>query len=47
VATPAFFIGTVRDDGGIDLVTKISGAVPPDVFHAAISELIPEQAQLP
>jgi predicted DsbA family dithiol-disulfide isomerase len=31
-ATPQFFLGRVRPDGGIDLVTRIRGAVGPEVF---------------
>jgi protein-disulfide isomerase len=37
--TPAFFIGTVRPDGGIDLVTRIRGAANADVFAQQIAEL--------
>ena len=37
--TPAFFIGTVRGDGGIDLVTRISGAAPAKVFAEQIDAL--------
>jgi protein-disulfide isomerase len=37
--TPAFFIGKVRADGGIDLVTRISGAAPAEVFAEQIAAL--------
>ena len=42
-ATPSFFVGTVRDDGGIDLVRRINGFAAPDVFRTALDDLIPEQ----
>jgi protein-disulfide isomerase len=37
--TPTFFIGTVRSDGGIDLVTRIRGAAPVEIFSRQVAEL--------
>lgn len=39
--TPAFFIGTVHPDGGIELVTRIRGAARVDVFAEQIAALLP------
>jgi protein-disulfide isomerase len=41
-ATPSFFLGAVREDGGIDLLKRINGFVPPDVFHTALDDILPE-----
>jgi protein-disulfide isomerase len=43
--TPAFLLGTVRDDGGIDLVKRISGAASLDVFEAEVAELSSRQSR--
>lgn len=37
--TPAFFIGTVRPDGGIDLRKRIRGIVSAEVFAAEVADL--------
>jgi protein-disulfide isomerase len=37
--TPAFFLGTVRSDGGVDLRTRIRGAVAEEVFKEQIAKL--------
>lgn len=37
--TPSFFVGIVRADGGIDLVKRIRGSVPFEVFAREVSEL--------
>lgn len=37
--TPAFFVGRVRPDGGIDLVTRIRGAAPVEVFAEQVAAL--------
>ncbi len=37
--TPVFFVGRVRQDGGIDLARRINGAVPVSVFAEEINEL--------
>lgn len=37
--TPAFFIGTVRPDGGIDLVTRIRGAAPVELFSSEVAKV--------
>jgi protein-disulfide isomerase len=37
--TPTFFVGTVRDDGSIDLVTRINGAAPAEVFSKQLAAL--------
>jgi protein-disulfide isomerase len=37
--TPAFFIGTVRDDGGLDLVKRINGVAPIETFETQVAEL--------
>lgn len=38
-ATPLFFLGKVRPDGGVELVTKIRGAVAKDVFVEQFAKL--------
>jgi len=40
-STPAFFVGTFREDGTIDLVTRINGAVSYEEFKDAVRELQP------
>lgn len=40
-STPSFFLGTVKADGTIDLVTKINGARPFDEFESAVEKLRP------
>jgi protein-disulfide isomerase len=37
--TPAFFVGRQRADGGIDLLKRIHGAAPADVFISTIAAL--------
>lgn len=37
--TPAFFVGRVRNDGGIDLLIRIAGAAPPEVFAQQIAAI--------
>jgi protein-disulfide isomerase len=37
--TPAFFLGMVRADGGIDLVRRIRGSVPSEVFTTHVAKL--------
>jgi protein-disulfide isomerase len=38
-STPLFFLGTVKADGSIELVTRINGARPFDEFAAAVEKL--------
>jgi protein-disulfide isomerase len=42
-STPAFFVGTIRPDGSIDLVKRINGAVPFEQFEEAFREVLPTQ----
>jgi protein-disulfide isomerase len=43
--TPAFFVGTVRNDGGLDLVTRINGIASIETFKAQVAELSSRQAR--
>ena len=38
LGTPSFFIGTIRADGGIDLVKRMQGAVPADLLASEVRE---------
>jgi protein-disulfide isomerase len=38
-ATPTFFLGTIQSDGAIELVKRISGAAPLEVFGSAIEDV--------
>ena len=39
-STPTFFIGDIGHDGKVSVRRRITGAVPVDVFRAAITELL-------
>jgi len=41
--TPAFFIGTVQDDGAIELVTRLNGAIPFDTLKQEVGALAPSR----
>lgn len=43
--TPAFFVGTVRQDGGIDLVRRIRGAATADILAQQIDEVDSQSRQ--
>jgi predicted DsbA family dithiol-disulfide isomerase len=38
-STPTFFVGRVQPDGAVNLMLKISGAQPADVFAKAVQEV--------
>ena len=40
MSTPAFFLGRVRADGSLDLLKRINGARPFDVFSAELAKVI-------
>jgi protein-disulfide isomerase len=42
--TPSFFLGTMRDDGGIDVVKRINGSTMPETFKSEVEELTQRQA---
>jgi protein-disulfide isomerase len=44
-ATPTFFIGSVNDDGSIELVTRLNGALPFEEFEKAVRTLLPGPRQ--
>ena len=44
-STPAFFVGRLKSDGSIELVSRINGAVPFDQFDNAIRALLPAPRQ--
>lgn len=37
--TPVFFVGRIRSDRSIELVRRINGVVPPDVFMRAVTSV--------
>jgi len=43
--TPSFFLGTVRADGGVDVLRRIAGAASLDVLRAQVAALSPLRAE--
>ena len=44
MGTPSFFLGTMRGDGGVDLVRRIGGIATIETFEEEIAKLAPKQA---
>jgi protein-disulfide isomerase len=42
--TPAFFVGTLRADGGVDVVKRINGAASEEVLKSQVAALSPRTA---